>query len=194
MDDLKATPDHLKNYQLQKELLEDYDRRRGEGYFKDVVFVRRGSTRSKPDIFTKRESFSFLQYLRIVMHWAKRNSGLTRPHIELLLYLHPLGIFTKNDFAFFCRVIQVYQIKLFKTFLAEGWIKEWRSAKPNKKQSALYCLTPKGETLCTRIHKMCLGEEPIPEGESNNISQSSRPIDKYYMDIIKKMNKKNNKS
>lgn len=189
MSDLKATPDHLRLYQLQKELKEDYDRRRGEGYFKDVVFVRRGSTRRKPDIFTKRETYSFLQYLRIVMHWAKRNSDLTRPQIELLLYLQPLGIFHKGDFAFFCRVIQIYQHKLFKKFLAEGWLKEWRAAKPSKNQTALYCLTQKAETLCTRIHKMLIGEEPIPEGTNNAITRSEKPIDKYYMDIIKKMNK-----
>lgn len=193
MDDLKATPHHLELYKLQKDLLDDFEKRRGEGYCKDVVFVRRASSRTKPDIFTKRESYSFLQYLRIVMHWAKKSSGLSRPHIELLLYLQPLGIFQKGDFSFFAKVIQVYQHRLFQTFIDEGLIKKWRSAKSNKRQSALYCLTPKADTLCTRIHKMCIGEEQIPESANNPFNKSQRPIDKYYMDIIKKMNEKNKK-
>lgn len=187
----KDRMNHLEKFKLEQELKEMFDKRRGDGYFADVIFVRRGSTKRKPDVFTKRETYSFLQYLRVVMHWAKANSGLNRPQLELLLYLHPLGPFKKGDFNFFCRLVQVYQHKLFNKFMKEGWIHEWRPAKPMKGQSALYTLTAKSEKLCNRIHKMCIGEEKIPESDANAITTSDKAIDRYYLDVIKKMNKKN---
>jgi predicted transcriptional regulator len=184
-----STLTHLEQFKLEQELKEMYDKRRGEGYFEDVVYVRRGSTRTKPDIFTKRESYSFLQYIRVIFHWAKKNTGLPRPHIELLLYLQPLGIFKKKDFSFFCRLVQVYQIKLFTKLVEQGWIEEWRPTKKHKGQAALYKLTSKADHLCTRIHKMCIGEEKIPESKSNALATSDKPIDRYYMNVIKQMNK-----
>ena len=179
---------HLERFKLEQELKEQFDKRRGNGYFADVVFIRRGSSRKKPDIFTKRETFSFLQYLRPVLHWAKISSGLSRPRVELLLYLQPLGIFKKGDFTFFCSIVQIYQTSLFKMFLAEGWVQEWRPAKHGKKQAALYKLTPKADKLCTRIHKMCLGEEKIPE-DAPGMGGSEKVIDRYYLDVIKHINK-----
>lgn len=186
-------PRNLEQFKAEQELREYYDKRRGEGFYQDVVYVRRGSTRKKPDIYFQRETFSFLQYLRVVMHWAKRNSDLTRPQIELLLYLHPIGIFKKQDFTFFCRVVQMNHNGLFAMLVEEGWIEQWRPAKYSKKQAALYTLTQKAIKLCNRIHKMCLGEEKVPEGTANKMTSSERPIDKYYMNVIKKMNEKNSK-
>lgn len=186
---------NLEKFKLQQELIAKYNERRPnpsnpeESYFADVVFVRRGRVATKPDTFTKMNTLSFLQYLRPVMHWASRNSGLSKGQIELLLYLAPLGMFGQRDFNILARTIDVNSNSLFAFMRDEGWINQWRPAKPSQKQPALWQLSVKSAKLTNRIYKMLLGEDTIPDTKANVVKTSDKPMDEYWMHLARKMNR-----
>jgi hypothetical protein len=185
-----ATPFNLKEFELHAKMKEHYDARRGKGFYTDVIFMRRGNSNKVPDVFVKRDGFQFLQYIRVIMYWAKKHSGLSHPQLEMVLYLEPLGPFRKQDFTFFSKVIGMYNNMEFRLLEEAGYITLWRPAKRHQKQSALYVVSNKGVKLCKRMHRMCLGEEEIPETKANPIVTSETHRDRFYLDIIKVMNKK----
>lgn len=133
--------------------------------------------------------YDFLQYTRIVFKWATENYNLRRPEIEMLLYLYPKGTFTQTEFTTFHKTIGMYQQKAFREIIAEGWILMWRPRRGH--QSALYCLSDKAKRMCSRMHRICTGEEEIPTNPRANAlaSNNDKRINGYYLDIIKKMNK-----
>lgn len=133
--------------------------------------------------------YDFLQYVRPVFKWATENSELTRPQVELMLYLYPKGVFTKKDFYDFHKILGMYQIKTFQLFVKKGFMTTWRPKK--KGQKALYTLTNKAKQICDKMHKFLTGEKEIPVNSRNNVlaREEGVRINGYYMDVIKKMNK-----
>lgn len=140
--------------------------------------------------YRSRVEYDFLKYIRIIFKWATDNyPELNRPQIEFLLYLYALGAFSRKQFDDYHKVIGLYSVKTLKKFEDEGWITKWRVRKG--KSHALYVLTHKAKLMCNKMHKFAAGTEEIPMNEvSNNMMREDSPrINKYYLDIIKKMNK-----
>ncbi len=142
--------------------------------------------------YSHRIKYDFLTYIRLIMKWAVDNHDLSRPEIELLLYLYGQGTFTKNQFSGYYSTLGMYQTKGFNKLNQEGWIRLFRDK--NGKENALYILTTKGQRLCSRMHLMSSGEEKIPtSSRSNVITKSNKSIDKYYLEAIKRMNRNREK-
>ena len=139
--------------------------------------------------FRSRIDYDFLMYIRVVFKWAVENSGLTRPNLELLLYLYGLGAFSKKQFHDFHKLIGLYQDKKLKDLIEAGWVKIYRTKKG--REHALYTLTAKGKRLCNSMHKYAAGLEEIPViANRNKMLRDDAPrVNNYYMDIIKRMNK-----
>lgn len=155
---------------------------------KIIVKTKTRKKKPKPRHRSSRD-YDFLQYIRPVFKWATENSGLTRPQVELILYLYPKGVFTKKDFYDYHKILGMYQIKTFQMMVKDGFIVTWRPKK--RGQKALYSLTNKAKQMCDKMHKFLTGEKEIPINSRNNVlAQDGRPrIDNYYMTVIKKMNK-----
>lgn len=166
-------------------------RRKPSGTRSQVVMVSNAKHRKKPQRYQQTVEYDFLQYIRIVKKWALENHNITTKELDMLLYLNPAGIFTQKDFYFFHKTIGMYGNKAFERLMAEGWISVWRERK--NQQKALYTLTTKAKLLCNRMHKMCLGEEDIPVSRANKMLTSDKVINKYYLEVIKKMKKSDNK-
>lgn len=133
------------------------------------------------------ENYDFLQYIRLVFKYATENYELTRPELEVLLYLYPKGTFTKTRYREYQKTVSMYQIKAFRDFVKEGWIRMWAPAK--KGSVTKYCLTQKSRVLCSRLHKMCTGELDIPTSpRSNSLNKKKKRIHQYYLDEMIRMN------
>lgn len=162
---------------------------------KDKTIYNHTKTRHKKPKPRHRSTrdYDFLQYIRPVFKWATENSGLTRPQVELMLYLYPKGVFEKKDFFNYHKILGMYQSKTFDMFMKEGFIKVWRPKK--KGQKALYSLTNKAKQICDKMHKFLTGEKEVPVNSRNNIlaQDGGARINGYYMDVIKKMNKDRDK-
>jgi len=157
---------------------------------KKNIYIQTKTRRKKPKPrHRSSRDYDFLQYIRPVFKWATENSGLTRPQVELLLYLYPKGVFPKSDFFNYHKILGMYQSKTFDMFMKEGFINVWRPKK--KSQKALYCLTNKAKQICDKMHKFLTGEKEIPINSRNNVlaQDGGARINGYYMNIIKKMNK-----
>ncbi|NRA77252.1 MAG: winged helix-turn-helix transcriptional regulator [Pseudoalteromonas sp.] len=139
--------------------------------------------------FRSSRDYDFLQYVRIVMKWAMKNYDLSRPDIELILYLYPMGAFSIREFNRFHKTMRMYHFKTLDRFIEDGWIVMWRPKKG--KESALYTLTNKAKTMCSKMHKYCTGELSIPTNPRVNVLAGNTGVrmDGYYMEIIKKMNR-----
>lgn len=153
-------------------------------YYDNVTRYKKPKTRHRIS-----RDYDFLQYIRPVFKWATTNYDISRPHLEMLLYLYPKGLFTKNEFVSYHRIIGMYQSKNLKLLIDKGFIYIWRPRKANDK--ALYALTNKAKRLCGKMHKVLVGDSELPIDPVNNVlAKEGRPrIDGYYMDAIKKMNK-----
>ena len=164
-------------------------RGRKEGTMNHVVYKSNKVRQKPPEVYNHTIGHDFLQYLRLVTRWAVKNHDISRREIEFLHYLHPIGLFTRQEFNFFCKCVSISNKGFFKKFLQDGWIVEWRKAKPHFRQVALFKMGDKGKKLCKDMHLMCIGEKKIPEGKNNAMTKSELTIDKYYLDIIKRVNR-----
>lgn len=134
--------------------------------------------------------YDFLQYIRIVFKWAlKNNKDLSRGGLELLLFLYPKGAFTYTEFHTFYKTIGMYQNKVLAEFIENGWVRVWK--KRTGRSPKLYSLTDKAKKLCDDMHKYCVGDKKMPTGIENAIvADDGTRINRYYVDMIKKMNKR----
>lgn len=153
--------------------------------------INRTTTKKKPlPRYRSSRDYDFLQYIRPVYRWALDNTDLTKGELEMLLYLYPMGVFTKTKFFEYQRIINIKQQLTFKQLQERGWIKVWRTK--TRKESALYALTHKAKTLCDNMHKFLVGDKDLPVTPRNNeTAKGKKRIDNYFMDVIKKMNKEN---
>lgn len=148
------------------------------------------STKEPKPRYRSRVEYDFLKYIRVVFKWAvDNNPDLSRPQIELLLYLYGLGAFSRKQFNDYHKLVGMYAIKTMKQFEEDGWIKLWRRKKG--KDHALYTLTQKGKIMCNKMHRYACGVDEMTENPvSNKIARKDAPrINTYYLDMIKRMNK-----
>ena len=134
--------------------------------------------------------FDFLQYIRIVFKWAvKNNTDLSRSKIETLLYLYPKGAFTYSQFYKYYKTIGMYQSKALAEFIKSGYIKVWKLR--TGRTPKLFALTDKAKILCDKMHKYCVGVEKLPIDTTNLlVSDKEVRMNKYFVDMIKDMNKR----
>lgn len=139
-------------------------------------------------VFRSSIDYNFLKYIKIVFKWAQDNHDLARLDIEVLLYLYSEGIFPQE------KCMELYKLKgnrsylRFRKLFNEGWLVRWRERRGNI--GALYTLSNKGKLLCSRMHKICAGEETIPESpRSNVLAKDTSYSKKIYMNFISIMNK-----
>lgn len=133
--------------------------------------------------------YDFLKYIRIVFRWAQENyPDLSRSDIEFLLYLYGMGAFTKKDFNDYHKTIGMYSLKLLDRYQKDGYVVMWRPKKGSV--HALYVLSNKAKIMCNKMHKFACGVDEIPlSSETNNMGKKDNPrINRYFLDIIKKMN------
>ena len=184
----------LEQLQKDREEIEEFnrlERRRRAGSFTQVIYTQDKKKNLRPvERYRSQAPYTFLQYIRIINKWAEEFSGLDISRIELILYLYPIGVFNREEFLLMKKVIDINKRNILKELIDSGWIKIWRKRNSRQKQRALYALAPKATDLCSRMHRMCLGDEPIPESSRNSLTTNKEAKNKYYMDVIKKMNRR----
>lgn len=184
--------EQLRKDQEEVEEFNRLERRRRAGSFTQVIYTQDKKKNLRPvERYRSQAPYTFLQYIRIINKWAEEFSGLDMSRIELILYLYPIGVFNREEFLLMKKVIDINKRNILKELIDSGWIKIWRKRNSRQKQRALYSLSAKGIDLCSRMHKMCLGDIPIPETFRNPLTSKKSAKNKYYMEVIKSMNKQN---
>jgi hypothetical protein len=142
---------------------------------------------------TERE-YDFLKYIRVVFRWATEHTGLSRPEIEVILYLYSKGVFTKAEFADYYKTIGLTTKARWQKYMDDGWIREWRTSKRNMK--GLFDLTSKAKIVCSKMHQMCVGDMDIPTSRRSNPMNRNKDIkiNAHYTKLFKQMNAERNKT
>ena len=130
----------------------------------------------------------FLKHYRLVSRWACRTHDLQVADLELLFYLDPIMYFTTDDFRD-GTLFYSWDKKRFQRLKREDWIEKTFGG--NKKgNKAKYKVSSKGKRLITRIYKILIGQEDIPESvRRNRIMIGETYTDKVYRQAIKKFNR-----
>lgn len=151
------------------------------------IVLRRPEMRKQKRLKMSKMDFNFLQYHHIIFKWVTTNYELSLTETSVMLYIHPLSVFTRNEFVECQKELGASNHNFFNKLQKGGWITKW--SKSGSKQ--FYSFTNKANTLIARMHKMFLLQEVIPTSPRRNIA--ARKTDKnseILMDLFKKFNQK----
>ncbi len=130
----------------------------------------------------------FLKHWRVVRFYAKRKYNLTQADLDILLFLYSEGRFTKEIFKSYSEIVS-WDRKRFKRLMDEGWIITWR--KSHGRSFSLYELSHKAKTIISKMYRILLGEDEIPDSIKRNplLRKDARYIDKVHKNVINDMRK-----
>ena len=132
---------------------------------------------------------NLFKHYRIIRKWVSKTCDIKEADLELLMYLEALNLFTKQDFK---EGIYSYSWdnRRWNRLLKDGWIVVWRKRNRTTQKYHIYKTSVKFKQLLSRIYRIILGEEDIPENErTNKIMKRNTYMDKVLSVSIKKLNK-----
>lgn len=135
---------------------------------------------------------SVLKYYRLVRKWACRKNELKEADLELLIYFDCIGIFSRNDYI---NGIYTYSWDKhrWERLVKNGWIEIYQARNRTTNKYNLYKVSFKCKHLISRIYRILLGEEDIPETSENYSYRNKSYTDKVMSKAVEKMNKDNDR-
>ena len=133
------------------------------------------------------KGYDFLENLFTVRTYIQKHYNIDFPHLELLLKLMGMRVFTRIEYS---EIPRDYGFNRFNTFLREGHIVVLSTH--NKVEMRLFTLSTKSKNIVTNFYAYLSGEKKIPEDYVNNpMFNSNKRVayDKKKAELIKKMNK-----
>jgi hypothetical protein len=139
------------------------------------------------------KDLNLLKHYRIIRKWACKTSDLNDADLELLIYLDALDLFTKQDFKTGTFAYS-WDNRRWNRLLKDGWIVVWRKRNRTTQKYHIYKVSFKCKQLISRMYRIMLGEEEIPETEkSNKIMKRVSYTDKVLAVAIEHVNSDNRK-
>tara|TARA_R100001463_G_scaffold92298_1_gene147050 strand:+ start:1816 stop:2262 length:447 start_codon:yes stop_codon:yes gene_type:complete len=135
------------------------------------------------------KELSLFKHYRIIRKWACKTCDIKEADLELLMYLDSLDLFTKQDFK-----QGVYSFswdnRRWNRLLKQEWIVVWRKRNRTTQKYHIYKTSTKFKHLLSRIYRIILGDEDIPETTtSNKIMKRNSYMDKVLSVAILNVNK-----
>lgn len=130
-----------------------------------------------------------LKHYRIIRKWACKTCDLKDADLELLIYLDSIEHFRREDFKAGSYSYS-WDNRRWNRLLKEGWIVVWRHRNRTTQKYHIYKTSFKFKHILSRIYRIMLGEEDIPETvKTNKIMKRKTYMDKVLSVSIKKLNK-----
>ena len=128
------------------------------------------------------------KYYRLVRKWACKNNDLKEADLELLIYFDCIGIFSRKDY-----IDGVYTYSWDKhrweRLVREGWIQVFQKRNRTTNKYNLYKVSYKCKHLISRIYRILLGEEDIPETNNSFFYRNKTYTDKVFAKAVDVMSK-----
>ena len=113
------------------------------------------------------KDLKLLKHYRIIRKWACKTCDLKDADLELLIYLDAIEFFNKNDF-----ITGTYSYswdnRRWNRLLKQGWITVWRERNRTTQKYHIYKVSYKCKQLISRMYRIMLGEEDIPNKLKQN--------------------------
>ena len=135
------------------------------------------------------KDLNLLKHYRIIRKWASKTCDLKEADLELLFYLNAIDFFTKQDFKEGTYSYS-WDNRRWNRLLKEGWIVVWRNRNRTTQKYNIYKVSVKGKQLISRMYRIMIGEEDIPETTTaNKLMKRESYMDKVLATSIKYLNK-----
>ena len=135
------------------------------------------------------KDLNLLKHYRIIRKWVSKTCNLKEADLELLFYLEAIDFFTKQDFKEGTHSYS-WDNRRWNRLLKEDWITVWRKRNRTTQKYHIYKVSFKGKQLLSRIYRIMLGEEDIPETtRANKIMKRESYMDKVLATSITYLNK-----
>ena len=140
------------------------------------------------------KDINLLKHYRIIRKWASKNNDLNEADLELLIYLDCIDLFTIKDFK---KGVYYYSWdnRRWSRLIKDNWIVVWRKRNRTNKTYNIYKVSVKGKQLISRMYRIMLQEEEIPNStRRNKIMKRKTYMDKVLTTSINDINKEINKN
>ncbi len=108
-----------------------------------------------------------LKHYRIIRKWACKTCNIKEADLELLIYLNAVDLFTKDDFKKGTYSYS-WDNRRWNRLLKQGWITVWRRRNRTTQKYHIYKVSQKCKQLTSRMYRIMLGEEDIPNKLKQN--------------------------
>ena len=140
------------------------------------------------------KDINLLKHYRIIRKWASKNNDLNEADLELLIYLDCIDWFTIKDFK---KGVYSYSWdnRRWSRLIKDNWIVVWRKRNRTNQTYNIYKVSVKGKQLISRMYRIMLQEEEIPNStRRNKIMKRKTYMDKVLTTSINDINKEINKN
>ena len=140
------------------------------------------------------KDINLLKHYRIIRKWASKNNDLNEADLELLIYLDCVDLFTIKDFK---KGVYSYSWdnRRWSRLIKDNWIVVWRKRNRTNQTYNIYKVSVKGKQLISRMYRIMLQEEEIPNcTRRNKIMKRKTYMDKVLTTSINDINKEINKN
>jgi hypothetical protein len=135
------------------------------------------------------KDLNLFKHYRIIRKWVSKTCNLKEADLELLFYLESIDFFTKQDFKDGVHSYS-WDNRRWSRLFKDDWIVVWRKRNRTTQKYNLYKLSFKGKQLISRIYRIILGEEDIPETtRANKIMKRKTYSEKVLSHSILELNK-----
>jgi hypothetical protein len=132
---------------------------------------------------------NLFKHYRIIRKWVSKTCDIKEADLELLMYLDSINLFTKQDFKTGSYSYS-WDNRRWNRLLKDEWIVVWRKRNRTTQKYHIYKTSTRFKHLLSRIYRIILGEEDIPENSnSNTIMKRSSYMDKVLSFSIENLNK-----
>jgi hypothetical protein len=153
------------------------------------VIYKKKRPRPAPEIYDRKDpKYDYLKFWRVVRYWAKQKYGITTADLDMLLFLHSEGLFTRVQCENYGSLMS-WDKQRFNKLLRDGWINKWRKSINHEK--ALYEVSYKAKKFIISVYKKLNGEEKIAETARRNPIFNNRTCnstDRIYRHAIRQFN------
>lgn len=181
-------------YKARMKNWENIEERREYKTYQVIVYKQRRKKGQSPrKTYNATAPYTFLQYNWAIYAWAREKYNLSQDDLDLVLYLYPIGFYSKEDVSLMLEAMgrstkgiasKITQLKKKKI------IKVWQKATKDEDGAhvpTLYCLTSPYKQMCSRMHNIALGEEPMPNSYNNPLFKGK--TGKFYK-LFERMNER----
>ncbi len=135
------------------------------------------------------KDLNLFKHYRIIRKWVCKTCDLNDADLELLMYLDAVDLFTKQDFKTGSYSYS-WDNRRWNRLLKQGWIVVWRKRNRTTQKYHIYKTSFRFKQILSRIYRIILGEEDIPETvNSNKIMKRNTYTNKVLSASIKNLNK-----
>ena len=102
------------------------------------VIYKKKRPRPAPEIYDRKDpKYDYLKFWRVVRYWAKQKYGITTADLDMLLFLHSEGLFTRVQCENYGSLMS-WDKQRFEKLLRDGWIKSGERVLTMKKPYMRY--------------------------------------------------------